>query len=108
METARRLIDATRQLADARTFAAIGAIVKGTARQLVAADGATFVLREGDTCHYLDEDAISPLWKGRRFPASSCVSGWVMRFRQQAIVPDISVDERIPQDAYRRPLSGAS
>ncbi len=27
-----------------------------------AADGITLVLREGAMCHYLDEDAIAPLW----------------------------------------------
>jgi hypothetical protein len=35
-------------------------------------------IRDGDHCYYADENAISPLWKGRRFPLSACISGWVM------------------------------
>ena len=30
-------------------------------------------LREG---RYADEDAIGKLWKGQRFPMSTCISGW--------------------------------
>src|SRR5262249_27351111 len=57
-------------------------IVRSAARELTGADGATFVLREGDLCYYADEDAIAPLWKGRRFPASACISGWTMLHRE--------------------------
>src|SRR5262249_51577428 len=48
-----------------------------------------------------DEDAIAPLWKGRRFPASACISGWTMLHREPAVIPDIYADPRIPADAYR-------
>ena len=51
------------------------AIFKTAARRLIGADGVTLVLREGHSCHYVEEDAISPLWKGQRFPMSACVSG---------------------------------
>ena len=71
------------------------------ARELLKADGITFVIREDDLCHYFDEEAISPLWKGLRFPMKSCISGWVMEHHTPVIIPDIRLDERIPQDAYR-------
>ncbi len=99
-----RLITAVRQLSGAATLDDVAAVVKRAARQLVAADGATFVLREEgpeELCHYVEEDAIAPLWKGRKFPMSTCVSGWSMLYRQQAIIPDIYADERIPHDVYR-------
>src|SRR5262249_270546 len=54
-----------------------------------------------DSCFYADEDAISPLWKGQRFPLSACVSGWAMQHRTAAVIPDIYVDARVPHDAYR-------
>ena len=41
-------------------------------------DGVTLVLRDNGRCHYVEEDAIGPLWKGQRFPLESCISGWVM------------------------------
>ena len=71
------------------------------ARDLIGADGATVVLRDGDHCYYADENAISPLWKGRRFPMSACISGWVMLNKMPAVIPDIYFDIRIPTDAYR-------
>ncbi len=95
------LISAIQHLSMARSVPEIQAIVRGTARRLTGADGATFVLREGNLCHYADEDAIAPLWKGQRFPMSACISGWVMANRRSAMLPDIYADDRIPADAYR-------
>lgn len=76
-------------------------IVAEAARELSGADGATLVLREQDKCYYADEDAISPLWKGKRFPLDACVSGWCMLTGEAACIPDIYQDPRIPQDAYK-------
>jgi len=59
------------------------------------------VLRDDTRCHYVDEDAIAPLWKGQKFPMEACISGWAMLNRRPAVIPDITVDDRIPQDAYR-------
>lgn len=95
------LVDAVQQLASARTIADVQAITSRAARRLCGADGAAFVLREGDVCHYADEDAIGPLWKGRRFPAATCVSGLAMRERRPVVIEDIALDDRVPQEAYR-------
>ncbi len=95
------LIGVVQELSLARDLPAVQDIVRHSARRLVGADGATFVLREGSLCFYADEDAIEPLWKGKRFPMDTCVSGWAMLHRRPAIIPDIYADDRIPQDAYR-------
>jgi len=95
------LIQVIQQLTAARDLEMIMAAVRKGARQLTNADGVTFVLREGDCCYYADEDAISPLWKGGRFPMSACISGWVMFNQQSVIIEDIYADSRIPADAYR-------
>ena len=76
-------------------------IVRRAARELNGADGATVIFRDGNQCFYADEDAIGPLWKGRRFPMSACISGWVMLNKQVAVIEDIYMDTRIPLDAYR-------
>jgi GAF domain-containing protein len=81
------LIDVIQELSLARTLDAVMQIVRTAARQLTGADGATFVLRDGDLCHYAEEDAIAPLWKGRRFPMAACISGWVMLNRQPVVIP---------------------
>lgn len=97
----KRLVAAVRQLSVVRTMEDIAREVRQAARALVGADGATFVLKDGDLCHYYDEDAITPLWKGRRFPQSACISGWAMIHKTHAAIPDIYADARIPADAYR-------
>jgi signal transduction histidine kinase/CheY-like chemotaxis protein len=96
-----RLLAATQELSMARDLPAIMAIVRTAARELTGADGASFVLRDHGECYYADEDAITPLWKGQRFPMSACISGWVMLNRQPTAIEDIFQDPRIPADAYR-------
>lgn len=96
-----RLIAVVQELSRARTLGQVQAIVRHAARDLTGADGATFVLRDGDQCYYADEEAIAPLWKGMRFPLSACVSGWAMMHRTPAVIEDIYADIRVPADAYR-------
>jgi hypothetical protein len=96
-----RLVAVVQDLSRARTLEDIQVIVRSAARQLTGADGATFVLRDGEKCFYADEDAIAPLWKGMRFPLSACISGWAMLNRRPAVIEDIYADARIPADAYR-------
>lgn len=95
------LIQAVQEVSAALSLEEIIAVVKRTARAGTGADGVSFVLRTGNQCHYVDEDSIAPLWKGRRFPMSACISGWAMLHRQSVAIPDITVDLRIPQDAYQ-------
>jgi len=97
----QHLVTVVQRLSQARTLEAIQAIVRRAARELTHADGATFVMRDVNLCYYADEDAISPLWKGQRFPMSACISGWAMLNRQAVIIEDIYADSRIPHDAYR-------
>ncbi|MBL8708099.1 MAG: diguanylate cyclase [Rhodospirillaceae bacterium] len=96
-----QLINAIQELSLARHADDVAAVVRHTARALVGADGATFVLKDGDHCYYKDEDAIAPLWKGRRFPLETCISGWSMMQRQPVVIEDIYLDARIPHEAYR-------
>jgi signal transduction histidine kinase len=95
------LVTVVQKLSQARDLPTIMDIVRRAARALVNADGATFVLRDGDSCFYAEEDAIGPLWKGQRFPLTACISGWSMLNRAAAPIEDIYQDERIAQDTYR-------
>ena len=95
------LLTAVSDLSSAHDLPSVTAIVRVAARALTRADGVTFVLKEQDHCFYADEDAVSPLWKGRRFPLQTCISGWVMRHRTPVAIRDIYQDDRIPHDAYR-------
>lgn len=95
------LVETVEDLSAARTIDQVAAVIRSSARRISGADGVAFVLRDGDMCWYLDEDAIGPLWKGRRFPLTACISGWAMLNGQTAVIPDIYADDRIPHDAYR-------
>lgn len=95
------LIVAIKDLASAPNLESVQKILTRASRALTGADGATVIFRDGDCCHYVDEDAIGPLWKGKKFPLHSCISGWVMLHNAVAVIPDIYADDRIPVDAYR-------
>src|SRR5262245_23405866 len=96
----QQLVMVVQRLSLARSLETVMAVVSRAARELTSADGATFVLRDQDLCYYAEEDAISPLWKGQRFPMSDRVSGWAMLNRQHVAIEDIFVDDRVPHDAY--------
>ena len=93
--------DVSSQLAAAQDLAAVQQIVRAAARPVSRAHGATLVLRDADQCFYADEDAISPLWKGQRFPITKCISGWAMLHAQTVMIPDIFADDRVPHESYR-------
>lgn len=97
----RQLVAAIQRLSLARNLDSIMDIVGRAARALVNADGASFVLRDGEMCFYAGEDAIGPLWKGQRFPLQTCIGGWSMLNRKAAVIEDIYLDARIPHGAYR-------
>ena len=100
-EALAALLGAVQELSLARSVEDVQRIVRSAARQLAAADGATFVLRDEDRCFYADEDAIATLWKGQKFPLEACISGWAMLNRLSVAIEDIYAYERIPHDAYR-------
>ncbi len=83
----------------ARELDTIMAIVPRAAHALGLADGASFVLRSADHCHYAEEDAIEPLWEGQRFPTDRCVSGWAMQHREIMVLEDLYADPRAPAEA---------
>lgn len=92
--------EAMEALAGARSLDAVVAVLRAFARRAVGADGIAVVLRDGDKCHYIAEDAKAPLWAGQRFPAETCVSGWAMLNQETAVIADIFDDVRVPVDAY--------
>ncbi len=96
-----RLLAVVHDLSKARSLDDVLQVVRVAARELAGADGATFVLRDGEYCYYAEEYAIAPLWKGSRFPLEACISGWAMLNRESVALEDIYLDPRIPADAYR-------
>lgn len=89
-------------LARARDMGEVAQVLRSVARRGTPADGASFILREGNESHYYDEEAIGPLWKGTRFPLNACIGGWAMYHAETVIVPNIFDDSRIPIAAYGR------
>jgi GAF domain-containing protein len=89
------------RLANCRELSAVTSTLAEAMRERLHADGVTVVLRDGPNCYYCDENAIGPLWKGRRFPLERCISGWAMLNRVPVAIADIYADPRVPGDAYR-------
>jgi hypothetical protein len=94
------LVQARRKLTLAQSQAQVIETVRQTGRSICKSEGIAFVLREGEMCHYVEEDAIAPLWKGQRFALSACISGWTMLNGETAVIEDVFNDARIPYDAY--------
>ncbi|AFZ56423.1 diguanylate cyclase [Anabaena cylindrica FACHB-243] len=88
------LLKVVQELCSVHTLEEITKIVLIAVRKLTGSDGATFVLSDNGFSYYVDEDAISPMWKGQRFPMDTTISGWVMRNCQLGIIEDVSVDHR--------------
>lgn len=99
--SAAELEAAVARLASAASTSDAIEIARTSVRQLIGSDGIALVLRDGDHCHYVEEDAVGPLWKGKRFPMTSCISGWSMQHRQTVAISDIFRDQRIPHELYR-------
>lgn len=95
------LVEVIQKLSLAREMEAIMQIVRTSARNILSADGATFILKDQEFSFYADEDAIAPLWKGKRFPLKNCISGWVMLNKQAVSIDDVFTDERIPVSEYK-------
>jgi GAF domain-containing protein len=95
-EAAHRAVEA---ICAAKDLASLMAATRTWSQQLTGADGVSFILWDGDTSYYADEEATAPLWKGE---PDSCMSGWAMRQRESVIIPDVYADSRVPQDVYRQ------
>ena len=101
LDPASGLVRAAHCLATARSLEDTVAILRETAREIAGSDGIAVVLREGDASFDAAEDAIEPLWRGRRFPLTACISGRAMLDDATIVIPDIECDPRVPLALYR-------
>lgn len=95
------LMGAVELLASAADEISVAVILRKAARLLTGADGVCVILRKGDRVHYVEEDAVGPLWKGQDFPIEACISGWAILNKQTVVIADINGDPRIPLEAYK-------
>jgi len=100
-ERAQLLLEAIEKLAGAGGIDDVVAGLRSMARRLIGADGIAVILREDEQCWYVEEDAMGPLWKGHKFPLTSCISGWAMLHKETVVIEDVRKDPRIPQELYK-------
>jgi L-methionine (R)-S-oxide reductase len=93
--------DVAKRLATTESVDDIVAVLRAHTRTIIGSDGVAVILREGERCHYVAEDAVEPLWLGQRYPLTACVSGWAMLNDQTAVVPDVGLDPRVPVSPYQ-------
>ena len=96
----RLLQDATVRLGRARCLNEALEILREQTRAIAQSDGVTIVRRDGDHVAYVGEDALTPLWTGQRFPIGNCISGHAIVERRPILIPDITLDDRVPLAAY--------
>lgn len=84
----------------------VAEVMRAAVRGLLDADGACFVLREGELAYFADEDAVAPLWKGRRFPLGECAEGRAMLRREPDVVEDARLDPRLRRACERTFVRG--
>ncbi len=96
-----KLLKVVQELSASKDLKSMMDIVRHSVRLLTGSDGATFILRDGDMCYYAEENAIAPLWKGKKLPIDICLSGWVIKNRVPAVVEDIYNDSRTTIDPYK-------
>ena len=71
------LIELIESLSATRTIEEVADVVRSAARRILNADGVAFVMRDKDQCWYVNEDAIGPLWKGKRQTVSWLFAGGI-------------------------------
>ena len=98
---ARELLETIEQLARAASTEEIIEVIRAGARSLIGSDGIALVMNDQGACHYVEEDAVGPLWKGHKFKMEECVSGWAMLNRETVVIPDVSDDRRVPYHLYK-------
>lgn len=96
-----RLLAAVQALSQLRELDGVVEKVRTAARELVAADGIAVILRQGEEVYYAAENAIGPLWLGRRFPMNDCISGWSVRHGQTVVIEDVYDDSRVRRELYQ-------
>jgi len=96
-----QLLVAVERLVAAASTDEVVRLLRSMARRLIGADGIAVVLKENGFCHYVEEDAIRPLFKGNKYPLESCISGWTILNRETVCIPDIYQDHRVPHQYYK-------
>lgn len=97
----RKLNEAMSALANAVSVGDLVTVLCAAGRAIAASEGVTVIRREGDLVAYIAEDAIKPLWTGKRFAIEACISGIAILENQPVVIPDIYADSRVPHAAYR-------
>lgn len=80
---------------NAATHYEVIAQLRASAREIAGADGIAIVRREGDEVVCLTENAVAPLWSGRRFPINTCVSRRPLIEGVPVVVHDLDHDVEV-------------
>lgn len=90
------LVVILQNLSQVHDVPAIARIVSDAGRDLVGSDGATFVLREGDHAFVVEQIGSEQIWKGRRFPLDSSITGRAILGREPVVIEDVRTHPLVP------------
>lgn len=97
----RKLISIVKELSLTKDLSSISSIALHYARSLTNADGATFVLKEQESCYFLDEAFVNPLWRRKKIPMKDCVCGVAIENGEPIRIKNLYADPRVHQDTYK-------
>jgi signal transduction histidine kinase len=100
LEVVEEITQVITKLSEASTIKEVADIVSTSARRLAGSDGATFMILEDDQCHFIDEDAVTPLRKGQYLSMDSCLGGQCIQEGAPIAIRDVDTDKRVPQGNY--------
>jgi signal transduction histidine kinase len=94
------LATAARRVAAGTTLDEIAALACRVVRELAGADGAVFVVRDETCAVYVEEDAVAPLCKGRRFAIGASLAGRALAQRTTLALADLRADDTLAAEPY--------
>ncbi|WP_353931975.1 diguanylate cyclase [Okeanomitos corallinicola TIOX110] len=101
LRSIERLLIVSQNLCLAHSLEEITKIVLLAVRELTHSDGATFAILDNGFSYYVDENAITPVLKGQRFPVNLDISGWVMMNRKTRIIENILNEQQVYIHVYK-------
>lgn len=87
-------------LVSATTSSDVMRVVQANVKRVMSADGIVIIRRDGEYCHYVEEDTETPLWKGRRVPLIECPAARSITNSETLVFPDVANGDDAQLAAY--------
>jgi len=95
------LVDSIKEFSTAHELSEVYHTAVSAARRLTDAESSAMIIKEGDTCQCVDEDASEPLLKGQKVSQGDCIADYVLSSGKPMIVEDMEKDLQITKEPFK-------